>query len=502
MDNIKCPKAPFNLNITEIEDYFVLSWDRAEKEIIRYEVMYDTSNRLLKEVDGSLFENTNLCTVTLPWPIVEPPNLYTMKVRAVNAGGPGEWSEEIIAQFKKPPPQKPEISEVILWSTMAKITIKVVGKICSTQSPITCWENGYATETDEKWSTSNLKYNPGKDSYNFLIHYLSPDQKYFFRIRAKNEEGWSVPSDIISHCTKPLPEKPLKPCTPKVTFHTPTEASITVNAPENIATLEVPILCWEICYFLDDWKRMTYKPEFTEETSTIDNLSIQKSKKYKFAVRALNEAGWSDYSETVTKHSGRPCKPENLRLSGKRSHSLIKIRWSAPEEDSTIITHYEVNKGDKNNVFETRCYSIAAKYLSATFLGLKQNTNYTFRVRSVNDTIESEWSEVLVANTRIHKAIKGAFSPVIWALGTVVAPLATPIGAGIAGGVIGNEASGKGAAVAGGVAGTAAGVVAGTVGAPLVGAAYAHYFVHGMDPLSDQSDDESDPDSIVKYIKV
>lgn len=496
---IKVPKSPLNLTVTEDKDNFILSWHRTERGIIQYEVMYDTSKRLLKEVDGAQFENKSLCTITLPWPLVEPGNLYTMKVRAINGGGPGEWSEEIVAQFKKPLPQKPEISKLVMWSTMAKITTKVAEKICSTQSPTVCWEIGYACDTDGKWLTlTHNKNETGEDFHHFLVDGLLPKRKYFFRMKAKNKEGWSVPSETISDYTKPLPDKPLKPCIPNITFHTPTKASITVRAPENIATIEVPILQWEICYCLDKWNRIQYKTDLTEESSTISLPDIQRSTIYRFAVRVLNEAGWSAYSDVI--HSGRPCKPETLRTSGKRTHSLIKIRWSAPAEQSAIITHYEVNKGDKTQIFEDKCHLIPSKYSSATFIDLKQNTYYTFRVRCVNDTLKSDWSEVLLTNTRIHKAIKGAFSPVVWALGTIAAPLVGPVSGGIAGGVVGKQASGNAAAVAGGVAGTAAGVVAGTVGAPLIGAAYAHAFVHGMDGLSDQSDDESDPESVVKYI--
>lgn len=498
--NMKCPKAPRNLIIIENIDSFDVSWDRTEDKIVAYEVMYDTSKRQFLSYEGSQFENKEFCTVKITWPQVEPGNLYAMKVRAINGGGPGEWSKEQLAQLSKPIPQQPRISQVILWSTMAKIITNVVELICTTQSPITCWEISYATDTQGEWTTFILDYKPGKDSYKFMVHSLLPDNKYFFRIKAMNKEGWSVPSEIICGHTRPLPDKPLKPCTPSIIFYTPTDASITVVAPENIATMEVPILGWEIRYFLNEWKTLEYKTELMEKTSTITIPGIQKSKTYQFSVRALNEAGWSECSETVVKHSGRPCKPENIRRSGKRSHSVIKIRWSAPEKDSTIVTHYEVNKGNQNHEFDNKFHSITAKYLSATFQGLKHNTIYTFRVRSVNDTLESEWSDVLTVNTRIHKVIKGVFSPFVWALGTVSAPIMGPLGGGIAGGMAGGRGRGKAAAAAGGVAGTAGGVVLGTVGAPLMGAACAHVFVHGMDELSDQSDDESDPESIVKYI--
>ena len=175
-------------------------------------------------------------------------------------------------------------------------------------------------------------------------------------------------------------------------------------------------------------------------------------------------------------------------MSSKRSHSLIKIRWNEP--DSSLITHYEIVIKKKKDKYE-KPITIPANKFSATFTKLKQNTKYFFRVRTCNGTLHaSDWSEEIEANTRIHKGIKAAFSPVIWAVGTVASPVLTPIATGAVAGMLGNEASGKKAAVAAGTAGTVGGAALGIVGAPLVGAGMAYSFVHGIDDLSDQSDDE------------
>ena len=44
-----------------------------------------------------------------------------MKVCAINDGGPGEWSDSVLVQIRKPLPAKPKINQVDLWSTMAKL---------------------------------------------------------------------------------------------------------------------------------------------------------------------------------------------------------------------------------------------------------------------------------------------------------------------------------------------------------------------------------------------
>ena len=203
----------------------------------------------------------------------------------------------------------------------------------------------------------------------------------------------------------------------------------------------------------------------------------------------------------VIKHNVIPSEPTNLRVSGKRTDSIIKIRWNPPDIGSTIITHYEINKGDKNQMEEI--YSVPAKYLSATFVNLKHKKDYFFRIRSVNDTLVSDWTLILEVKTRLHKGIKAVFSPIVWTVGTVTAPLATAVGMGAMAGdkVKGDEPKVNTAAVAAGTAGAAGGLLVGTVAAPVVGAVWAHVFMHGIDKLdlSDQSDDENDEDSHMKY---
>jgi len=100
----------------------------------------------------------------------------------------------------------------------------------------------------------------------------------------------------------------------------------------------------------------------------------------------------------------------------------------------------------------------------------------------------------------MYKAIKGALSPAVWAAGTLVSPIVAPLATGAAAGMVASENHGKIATVAAGTAGTVGGTILGTLGAPVIGAACAHVFVHGLDELSDQSDDEQDPESFIKYI--
>ena len=82
----------------------------------------------------------------------------------------------------------------------------------------------------------------------------------------------------------------------------------------------------------------------------------------------------------------------------------------------------------------------------------------------------------------------------VWAAGTVMAPLASSLGHGFVVGMAVHESGGNNAIVAAGAAGGAIGGAAlGILAVPLAGVAWAYCFVNGIDELfiSDQSDEES-----------
>ena len=75
--------------------------------------------------------------------------------------------------------------------------------------------------------------------------------------------------------------------------------------------------------------------------------------------------------------------------------------------------------------------------------------------------------------------------------GTVTSPLTMSVGGGEAAGIAVHEDGGnKGTVTTAATGGAVGGAALGIVAAPVVGGMFAHKFVHGMDELSDQSDDE------------
>ena len=487
---IRPPPAPPGLTVQEDKNKFILSWKPCEGDVDKYELCYD------EQEEDSIVQVGNATTLTLGSPRVQPGNVYPMKIRGVKEGVEGEWSDIVVGQFTKPLPQKPKISNLLLRATMVDVTVKLPEAICSTESPITCVEISHVAATDKKLTSSEFEVEPGNYTQTFTVRELHADTKYNFRAKAKNAEGWSNPSDLREGLTLSLPPIPARPNPPIIKAFSSTEVKLIVQVPENTCDIKSPIIQWRVIGYGRDQEEIdaSYPVSVTSfadkylklETLGVSNLN--PNQQYTLQVLAKNEFEWSQPSERFTIHIASPSAPINVRVSSKRSHSLIKIRWNAP--DSSLITHYEIMKKTRKGSYDEKPITVPANKFSATFTNLKHKTYYCFRVRTCNGTHASTWSKDIETNTRIHKGIKAALSPVVWAVGTATAPILMPIGAGMAAGEVGKEKGGKKAAVAAGAAGTVGGVVLGTVGAPLAGAAWCHAFVHGIDGESDQSDEE------------
>lgn len=359
-----------------------MSWEPVDETVTNYELSYDDELMAIKSLEGGI------STVEIEEPWVVPGKIYTIKIRGVNSGGKGEWSNSVVAQFNKPVPRQPPPPQIkFVGPTKAIITVNPPEKACSTESPVIKWLIEYVEDgSGSEWQEAYYDTEPGKTYYTFSLCDLKPDQRYHFQISAKNTEGWSKPSIKISNTTKNV----------------------------------IPLM------------------------------------------------------------------PTRFRISSKRTHSLIKIRWNPPEHNNAYITHYEVRKRVKKDGNYDHPISIGNK-LSFTFENLCHKTTYVFQVQACNEDLKSGWCNEIEGKTRVHKAWKAALSPAVFVVATAGAPLLTTMGLGIAAGEATKD-RGKGAAVVAGTAGTLGGVAIGTVGAPLIGAGLTHLFVHGIDKLSDQSD--------------
>ncbi|GAA1056966.1 fibronectin type III [Agromyces luteolus] len=86
----------------------------------------------------------------------------------------------------------------------------------------------------------------------------------------------------------------------------------------------------------------------------------------------------------------RPAAPE-IRSSGNRS---VTIRWTAPANNNSAITDYEVDYNGQRTTF-----GAGAAGVNQEFTGLTNGTAYRFQVRAKNDIGWSQWSPLSASET-------------------------------------------------------------------------------------------------------
>ena len=135
-------------------------------------------------------------------------------------------------------------------------------------------------------------------------------------------------------------------------------------------------------YTLEDDQGGSYSPGLT--TAQVLS-SLANGATYRFRVNATNEAGssaFSAWSNTCTPDivPGTPPAPNVVPENG-----IVSLSWSAPSNDGSAITKYEVQVGGGTSGSQ----NTAATNLDWT--GLNNGVGYQFRLRAENDRGFGEW---------------------------------------------------------------------------------------------------------------
>ena len=270
------------------------------------------------EIDGGgLFGGPDTDTATShEWAGVDA-GTYTIRVRALNAGG---WSQPATAtvQVTDPPPQRPPATPTIDasgWENRASANWSADDN----GSPILEWEinddgmrGGPSTDTaaSHAWT--------GVDAGTYTI-----------RVRARNAGGWSQPATATVQVTDPPPQPP--PATPTIDASGgESRASASWFADDNGS----PILGWEV-----DGGGMLGDPGRTATNYEWDNVDVGT---YTITVRARNVGGWSRRATSdVTVTQSPPDKPTITANGGENRASA---NWSADDNGSPIL-EWEIDGG-------------------------------------------------------------------------------------------------------------------------------------------------------------
>lgn len=289
-NSVTAPPTPPLLHVKELGNKFMLSWEKNDDDenINFFELCYDEDQSLSMPLDG------NMLKTEIGSPKVVPGRIFTMKIRGINEGGEGKWSNSVVAQFTKPTPCKPDSPEVQMVDTSTvALTVAPPKQSHENESSVTEWNIQYVVDgQDREWTTENRKVNPGRGECKFNVENLIPNQKYHFRVQAVNTEGESDFSRPVSIKTEYIPSLD----SPIIKAIGTSTAEVTIKSLE----WSQPIVELKLQYTCDPPEPITYKGEPEDNMYTFVLQDLIPNRNYNVQLLAVHAGGYSSSSPVVS----------------------------------------------------------------------------------------------------------------------------------------------------------------------------------------------------------
>ena len=279
-----------------------VSWNETKSDY--YELQYDGQTGNSKKVSST---ECLLDSMQLNFPSTM---FYSIRVRAVNGCGPGDWSETMTGPFTILPeqPQKPLTVHVNSSSCVSLLVEKPTEREGS--KPVTEFVVQYHTHESTKWTKdifpveklqtiSIKKRNALKIDLKWNID-ITP--AYHVQISHRNEDGDSLPRECTIKTKKIPPGEPVEP------------SAVFRNTDTIIIKWKVPDIN---AYAVDHYEVQWEVNEHTMETKTTKGCyivirSLKPGKRYSFKVSTVNK--WS-------------CGSEITEISAETESTTKKAAW-------------------------------------------------------------------------------------------------------------------------------------------------------------------------------
>ncbi len=375
--NLRPPAAPSVLDAKAISQTSIqLTWiDNADNEagfrIFRrkglsseFEQIAQTNTNITK------YEDTNL----------EPNTYYYYQIKAFNSGGESAFSQADGAQTPDFPPNTP--------SNLTATTIS--GFIVDL-----AWQNN-ATNVDKfsiEQSEDNATFIQIAEVANAVakITNLKPNRTYYFRVKAINEAGESGYTNVASAKT----------------------LQVIPNAPTNIGVAPVSgsrlRITWQDKSDTEDafiiYRSDSFSGTYNEIGRTAQNVTeylntgLKTNARYYYKVSAYNEAGESALSNIASGQTsnGNPTTPTLVNLNAV-ALGKVEVTFQETSLDATKII-LEISEQNSSNFVEYAQFESTGATQIQTVTNLKGKTLYFFRIKAINGSLSSSYSQVLSITT-------------------------------------------------------------------------------------------------------
>jgi titin len=310
---------------------------------------------------------------------VQPQTRYFYRLRAVNAAGPSGYSSVVDATTPAGPPASPQNLVATAVSTtqinLSWTTIATATNVLVERSP-----NG-----NDGWS--QIASLTG-DATSYADQGLTPNTRYYYRIRATNASGTGPYSNVADATTPDAPPAaPARLSATAVSFSQINLQWADLSGNESGFQLERSL------NGNDGWTKVA---DVAANVTTYSDLNLSPRTRYFYRIRAINAAGASTYSNVAdaTTPDSPPATPARLTATAS-STMQINLSWADLSDNET---GFELERSADGVTF-TKIADVEANGTTYQNTGLAPNTRYYYRVRAKNAVGISAYSNVADAIT-------------------------------------------------------------------------------------------------------
>jgi titin len=396
------PNAPQNLSVTPITNKQIdLSWTDITGTFgleTGYEVERSSDGTAFAKIadvaaNQTTYQSTGLNTLTKYW----------YRIRAKNAIGYSPYSNVAeTTTFDVPP-----VSPTDLTATTASSSqINLVWKDNSSNESVFDIERSTDgtsfSKVGEAVANSSAFQNTG----------LTPATKYWYRVRSRNSQGASDPTNVATATTRDvIPNNPSDLVASVIDYF-----SVKLNWSDNSGN--------ERNFTIErstDGSNFVYVDSVGRNITTFSNKGLKDQTTYYFRIRALNAIGYSGYSNVAvvtTPKAPLPARPENLKATAI-DFDLVRLTWDAVSPNTKTVIVERSESADKNFT-EIRRVPYPGRVLDDR--EILDVTDHYYRIKAINDAGASPYSDIvkLSANAIITGAEPAADEDLAYVHGKIL----------------------------------------------------------------------------------
>ncbi len=364
------PSLPKNLEVTALSASTIhLTWTSSDTAQVSFDIERSIDGVTFAKIDEIGFSTTYNYTDKG----LKSATNYCYRLKAKNASGESGYSSQACAFTKEGLPAAP--SELIAVADL-KFQVQLTWTDESSD------ETGFEIERSSTGIDFEKIASVAANTTQYLDGPLTPDSKFYYRIRSVNSIGASGYS-IIAIATTSI-EPPAPPTNLKIdsVFATRIDIIWTDNASSESG--------FEIQRSLNGTD-FNFIADVGANVTKFKNVTLSPLTPYWYRILAKNKGGVSIFSNIVkvTTLDSIPNKPKNLTAT-PISNQRVNLGWT---DDSNNETGFEIEISS-DSITYTLLSVVTANTVSYSSEGLATFSKYWYRVRAINALGKSAYSNI------------------------------------------------------------------------------------------------------------